>query len=140
MLLKPLKRVSLPESSTAELVEPSAGTAATFISKLNQFSKSEDDRVEARYFVGLRALICLYDNGKPFLPQLVNSLHEQSPDQWGNKVLEDESIRQTLEALEESYLQRIIDYFIDNITATQLEEINTLIRTQVWPDKDKVGN
>lgn len=140
MLLKPLKRVSLPESSTAELVEPSAGTATAFIAKLNEFPKIDEDRIEAKYFAGLRALICLYDNGKPFLPQLVNTLHEQSPDQWGNKVLEDESVRQTLDALEASYLQRVIDYFLDNITAGQLEEITSLIRTQVWPDRDKVGN
>jgi len=98
MLLKPLKRVALPESSTAELVEPSAGTATAFISKLNEFPKIDEDRIEAKYFAGLRALICLYDNSKPFLPQLVNTLHEQSPDQWGNKVLEDESVRQTLDA------------------------------------------
>lgn len=140
MLLKPLKRVFLPESSTAELVEPSAGTATAFIAKLNEFPKIEEDRVEAKYFAGLRALICMYDNGKPFLSQLVNVLHEQSPDQWGNKVLEDESVRQTLEALDAAYLQRLIDYFIDNISASQLEEINYMIRTQVWPDRDRVGN
>lgn len=140
MLLKPLKRVSLPESSTAELVEPSAGTATAFISKLQEFPKIEEDRIEAKYFSGLRALICLYDDGKPFLPQLVNMLHEQTPDQWQFTVVEGESIRQTLEALDASYLQKLIDYFLDTITASQLEEINTLIRTQVWPDRDKVGN
>lgn len=140
MLLKPLKRVSLPESSTAELVEPSAGTATAFISKLQEFPKVEEDRIEAKYFSGLRALICLYDGGKPFLPQLVNMLHEQTPDQWQFTVIEGESIRQTLEALDASYLQKLIDYFLDTITASQLEEINTLIRTQVWPDRDKVGN
>lgn len=140
MLLKPLKRVSLPESSTAELVEPSAGTATAFISKLQEFPKIEEDRIEAKYFSGLRALICLYDNGKPFLPQLVNMLHEQTPDQWQFTVIEGESIRQTLEALDASYLQKLIDYFLDTVTASQLEEINTLIRTQVWPDRDKVGN
>lgn len=140
MLLKPLKRVSLPESSTAELVEPSAGTATAFISKLQEFPKTEEDRIEAKYFSGLRALICLYDDGKPFLPQLVNMLHEQTPDQWQFTVVEGESIRQTLEALDASYLQKLIDYFLDTITASQLEEINTLIRTQVWPDRDKVGN
>lgn len=140
MLLKPLKRVSLPESSTAELVEPSAGTATAFISKLQEFPKVEEDRIEAKYFSGLRALICLYDDGKPFLPQLVNMLHEQTPDQWQFTVVEGESIRQTLEALDASYLQKLIDYFLDTITASQLEEINTLIRTQVWPDRDKVGN
>lgn len=140
MLLKPLKRVSLPESSTAELVEPSAGTATAFISKLQEFPKVEEDRIEAKYFSGLRALICLYDDGKPFLPQLVNMLHEQTPYQWQFTVVEGESIRQTLEALDASYLQKLIDYFLDTITASQLEEINTLIRTQVWPDRDKVGN
>lgn len=140
MLLKPLKRVSLPESSTAELVEPSAGAATAFISKLQEFPKVEEDRIEAKYFSGLRALICLYDDGKPFLPQLVNMLHEQTPDQWQFTVVEGESIRQTLEALDASYLQKLIDYFLDTITASQLEEINTLIRTQVWPDRDKVGN
>jgi hypothetical protein len=140
MLLKPLKRVSLPESSTAELVEPSAGTATAFISKLGEFPKVEEDRIEAKYFSGLRALICLYDNGKPFLPQLVNHLHESSPAEWQYTVVDTDSPRQILEALDVSFLQKLVDYFLDTITATQLEEINTLIRTQVWPDKERMGN
>jgi hypothetical protein len=140
MLLKPLTRVALPESSTAELVEPSAGTATAFITALQNFPKDNEDRIEAKYFAGLRALICLYDNKAPFLPQLINSLNDGNAEQWPVRVLENESVRQTLEALDQPYLARVIDYFLDTITATQLSEITSLIRTQVWPDKDQEKN
>lgn len=135
MLLKPLKRCPIPSSTTAELVEPSAGTASAFILKFQEFPKKDDGNPHGHQFVALRALICLHDNGKPFLQQLVNSLHEQNPSAWPVTVLETESIRCTLDALDTEYLVRLIDYFIDNITASQLEQINDLIRDEVWPDK-----
>ena len=140
MLLKPLTRIPLPDSSTAELVEPSAGTATAFVNALQNFPKDNEDRIEAKYFSGLRALICLYDNGKPFLPQLINSLHENDANEWMYAVNESDSVRQVLEALDFGYIARIVDYFLDNITATQLTDITTLIRTKVWPDRDTEKN
>lgn len=146
MLLKPLKRVPLPGSTTAELVELSAGSAVAFMDKLNEFPKEPSnnpevpDSVKGAYFAGLRALVHMCDNGKPFLPQLINHLHEQNPDQWGVKVLEDESVSSTLDAVDQPYLARVIDYFMDNVASTQLEEINEIIRTEVWPDRNKGKN
>lgn len=144
MLLKPLNRVPLPSSTSAVLVEPSAGTATAFVQKLQEMSKlqgEEDNHIRGNHFAGLRALICLSDtDGVAFLPNLVNSLNEGNPNTWQLRVLETESLRSTLDAIPADYLIRVVDYFLDNITATQLEEINSLIRTEVWPDKDLPKN
>jgi len=140
MLLKPLKRLPVPDSETDELVEPSAGLASAFVMKLRDFPKVDEDHVEAQYFSGLRALICLYDNGNPFLPQLINSLHAESPEQWEVQVQEDLSIRQTLDEVEAPYLVRIVDYFLDNLTVGQMQEINLLIRTKLWVEKELTKN
>ncbi len=134
MLLRPLKRVPVPESSTAELVEPSAGTATAFAIALQALPQVTEGRVSGSYFSGLRTLICLHDNGRPFLPQLVNSLHETDPAVWPITVEENVSIRQTLEDLDGSYLTRVLDYFLDNLTASQLEQFQGIIRKQLWVD------
>lgn len=144
MLLKPLNRVPLSSSPAVILVEPSAGTATAFIQKLQEMSKlqgEEDNQVRGNHFAGLRALICLSDVERTaFLPEFVNFLNDGNPNAWSIRVLETESLRSVLDALPADYLIRVVDYFLDNITATQLEEINNLIRTEVWPDKDVPKN
>ena len=82
MLLKPLKRVSVPDADTFEMIEPSAGTATAFIGKLKEFPQIDEGHVSGTYFSGLRILICLYENGKPYLSQLVNSFHAADPETW----------------------------------------------------------
>lgn len=142
MLLKPLKRETLESSPSTEVVEPATGTSTAFIRKLQEFPKvgPDADRVESHYFAGLRVLICLYDHGKPFLPQLVNSLNESDPVLWPTTVMGDESIRSTLDALDAAYLIRVIDHFIDVLPTSQMEEINNVIRTKVWVEKDTAKN
>jgi len=136
MLLQPLKRVSVPESLTAEMVEPSAGTATAFISKLREMPQDENERVVGHYFAGLRVLVCLYDHGKPFLAQLVNSLHSENSEAWPIEVQEGVSVRQTLDDLDVSYLTRVVDYFLDNLNVNAMEALNTIIRTQLWVERD----
>jgi hypothetical protein len=139
MLLKPLKRVPI-EGSSAEMVEPTAGLATAFVQKLGEFPKDAEDKVSGSVFSGLRSLICLFDNGAPFLPQLVNSLHEQNPAEWPLTLQENVSLRQTLDDIEVSYLTRIIDYFLDALTVGQMEDFNAIIRTQLWVEKNAEKN
>lgn len=134
MLLRPLKRIAVSESSTAELVEPSAGTATAFAIALQTLPQVSEGRVSGTYFSGLRTLICLHDHGKPFLPQLVNQLNESDPAGWPITVEENVSIRQTLEDIDGPYLTRVLDYFLDNLTASQLEQFQAIIRKQLWVD------
>lgn len=132
MLIRPLKRVPVPNSTTAELVEPSAGLASTFITKLQEFARSEDDKISAQYFSAFRILVCMHDGGRPFFPQYVNSLHEANQDQWNLSVSETDSLRQVIDALDGAYCGRIVDNFLDVMNATQMEEWNTIIRTELW--------
>lgn len=140
MLLKPLKREVVPSSPTSELVEPSTGAATAFIRKLNEFPKNEKGEVDAHYFSGLRVLICLHENGSSFLPQLINSLNDTNPETWDLRVLEGEAVRSTLDALDPAYLARVVDYFLDNLPATQMEELVVIIRTIIWPDRPDAKN
>ena len=140
MLLQPLRRASLPSSASSELVEPSTGVATAFIQKLREFPGATEDSVTPHYFSGLRVLICLFDDGKPFLPQLVNHLNQTDEVAWPSTVLETDSVRQVLDALEPSYLARIVDHFLDTISVGQMEEINTLLRDKVWTQADSGKN
>ena len=140
MLLKPLKRATLPSSISSELVEPSAGTATAFIAKLREFPGSSDTDVQPHYFSGLRVLICLFEDNKPFLPQLINHLHQENPDKWPLTVLEDVSVRQTLDDLDAAYLARVVDYFLDVISTEQMTEINAILREHVWTQADSAKN
>lgn len=140
MLLKPLKREVVPSSPSSELVEPSTGAATAFIRKLQEFPKNEKGDTDAHYFSGLRVLICLHENGSSFLPQLINSLHDANPAVWELRVLEGESIRNTLDAVDAAYLARVVDYFLDNLPATQMEEVNTIIREVIWPERSAAKN
>ena len=137
MLLKPLKRVSVPDADTFEMIEPSAGTATAFIGKLKEFPKIDEGHVSGTYFSGLRILICLYENGKPYLSQLVNSFHAADPETWPLKVQESVSVRQTLEDLDVVYLARVVDGFLDALAVNQMETLNTIIRTELWVDTTK---
>ena len=85
-------------------------------------------------------LICLFDDGKPFLPKLINDLNQTDASAWPITVLESDSIRQVIDALEASYLARVVDYFIDAISVGQMEEINTLLREKVWTQADSGKN
>jgi hypothetical protein len=136
VILKPLKRVAVPEAGSAELVEPSAGLASAFVMKLKDFPKIDEDRVAGNYFSGLRILICLYDNGAPFLPQLVNSLHDAQPELWPVSVQEGVPVRQTLDDLDVPYLVRIVEYFLDALNVNQMESFSAIIRTEIWTDKE----
>ena len=140
MLLQPLRRAAIPSSSSSELVEPSTGAATAFIQKLREFPGATEDSVQPHYFSGLRVLICLFDDGKPFLPKLINDLNQTDPNSWPVTVLESDSLRQILDAVEGSYLARIVDYFIDAISVGQMEEINTLLREKVWTQADSGKN
>jgi hypothetical protein len=137
MLLKPLKRVSVPDADTFEMIEPSAGTATAFIGKLKEFPQIDEGHVSGTYFSGLRILICLYENGKPYLSQLVNSFHAADPETWPLKVQESVSVRQTLEDLDVVYLARVVDGFLDALAVNQMETLNTIIRTELWVDTTK---
>jgi len=137
MLLKPLKRVPVPDADTFEMIEPSAGTATAFIGKLKEFPQIDEGHVSGTYFSGLRILICLYENGKPYLSQLVNSLHAADPETWPLKVQESVSVRQTLEDLDVVYLARVVDGFLDALAVNQMETLNTVIRTELWVDTTK---
>lgn len=140
MLLQPLRRVAIPSSSSSELVEPSTGAATAFLHKLREFPGATEDSVAPHYFSGLRVLICLFDDGKPFLPKLINDLNQTDSNSWPITVLESDSLRQVLEAVEGSYLARIVDYFIDAISVGQMEEVNTLLREKVWTQADSGKN
>jgi len=137
MLLKPLKRVPVPDADTFEMIEPSAGTATAFIGKLKEFPQIDEGHVSGTYFSGLRILICLYENGKPYLSQLVNSFHAADPETWPLKVQESVSVRQTLEDLDVVYLARVVDGFLDALAVNQMETLNTIIRTELWVDTTK---
>ena len=140
MLLKPLKRAPLTSSTTSELVEPSAGLATAFIAKLREFPGATEDSVSPQYFSGLRVLICLHEDGKPFLPQLVNHLAQEDAEKWTITVQEGVSVRQTLDDLDAPYLARVVDYFLDAISTEQMTEVNAILRDKVWTQADSAKN
>lgn len=142
MLIKPLKRVAVTHNEGVFLLEPSAGLATTFVQKLNEFPKLEgdDDKIDARYFSGFRTLICLEEDGRPFLPQLINHLNETSPDHWPITVLTTDPLRAVIDALDVSYLIRVIDYYLDALPVSTFEEFNHIIRTELWKDKEPAKN
>lgn len=144
MLFKTLKRKSVQDMDGVELVEPSAGIAAVFIAKMNEFPKATSadgkEYVVGHYFAGLRVLICMYYNGKPYITELTNSLNNDNPVQWPLTVSATNSVRDTLDALDKEYLIRLVDYFIDNISMSELESINEVIRKDIWIDKEASKN
>ena len=140
MLLRPLKRVFIADSTTAELVEPSAGLATAFITRLDELPKDKEGNTIGSNFAAMRILICLYEDGMPFLPQLINHLHETDPAMWPISVTAGDTVRHTLDAIDVSYTSRIVDYFLDTITVTQLEEMNTQIRDYIWAERTAPKN
>lgn len=140
MLLKPLKRAPLPSSASSEIVEPSAGLATAFIAKLREFPGSSETEVQPHYFSGLRVLICLFEDGKPFLPQLINHLSQENAEKWPITVQEDVSVRQSLDDIDAPYLARVVDYFLDMISTEQMTEINAILRDTVWTQADSAKN
>lgn len=135
----PLKRVALPGNDNAFVVEPSTGLVTAFLQALKEFPKLKEDQIDARYFTGLRNLICLFDGDRPFLAQYANSLHESDAAAWPLSFSETDTARQVLEAFDTSYLTRIVDAFVDSIGVTQTEELVELVR-QVWPDREPAKN
>lgn len=137
MKFAPLKRkpVSEEPNETGYLLEPSAGLMSAFVDKLSAFPKidKEGEQVSIGHFTALRILICLHEDGKAFLPNLINSLNEESPNEWPVTVMESDSIRQILEALEVSYLIRVVDHFMDKISSPEYRRLNHLIG-DVWPN------
>lgn len=144
MIFKPLRRSQVPDSPGIELIEPSAGTATAFIVKMNEFPKEKGadgkEQIIGRHYTGFRALICLHQNGKPYLTELVNELNKTTPAQWPLSVPEDSTTRQTIEFLDNAYLVRVVDFFIDSISLTQFESVNDIIRKEIWIDKEPSKN
>lgn len=141
MLFSPLRRVTVPFSSSSEIVEPSMAVVTTFYGCVKSLPKIDNDadKVSFLHFNALRALVCLYDNGKPFIGQLVNSLNEQNPEQWPVKVMEDDSIRQIIDALEGAYLNRVIEHFMETVSHSQSETLLNLVR-EVWTETATAKN
>ena len=137
MKFPPLKRETVSE--TSYLLEPSAGVMSSFIAKLSKFPKvdEQEDRISTTHFSGFRVLICLHEDGKSFLTNLVNYLNEQNPEQWSLTVLETDSIRQVLDALEPEYIARIVDYFLDTVPSTEFRKLNQMVN-RVWPDIEEM--
>jgi hypothetical protein len=52
-------------------------------------------------------------------------------------VLENDTPRQVLDALDNSYLQKLCDAFVDSVTTSQFEEINEQIRLHIWPNREE---
>jgi hypothetical protein len=129
------RSVPLPGSATGRFVEPSVGTINSFIQKLNEFPKLKEDMVDARYFSGLRTLICLFDGDQPFIVQLIIELHVSNPAAWPNTYLPTDSLSQILDAISVPELQRLVDHFLNNITVSQMEEMTTLIQNHIWFSK-----
>ncbi len=139
MFAKP-KTVPLPGCDYGCLVEPTVGLISTFVSKLNEFPKIKDDQIDARYFAGLRALICLYSRNSqgnlvPFITELANSLNDSNSNEWVFRYSETDTTSQVLDAFDINDLMKLIDHFMDQVTLSQMDEINTLIKTKVWLDK-----
>jgi hypothetical protein len=133
MIFAPLKRVPVSFSSSSEIVEPSMAVITAFYGCVKNLPKIDNDadKVSYPHFNALRKLVCLYDNGKPFLAQLVNSLNEGNAILWPVTVLETDSLRQVLEALDPAYLNRIIEHFMETVSFTQSEALLELVRS-VW--------
>ena len=130
------KQIDLPDFN-AKLIEPSAGLTTDFITRLNEFPKKQDGNPDSRYFIVLRMLLCLYDaEGHAFLAQYINSLNGESAEAWPITVLEGDTPRQVLDALDNSYLQKLCDAFVDSVTTGQFEEINEQIRLHIWPNRE----
>jgi hypothetical protein len=85
-------------------------------------------------------LICLYEDGKPFLPQLINHLSQENAEKWPVTVQEGVSVRQTLDDIDAPYLARVVDYFLDMISTEQMSEINAILRDTVWTQADSAKN
>lgn len=140
MKFPPLKRepVSEDPNETSYLLEPSAGVMSSFINRMSNFPRVEgaEDRISTSHFSGFRVLICLHEDGKPFFSNLVNSLNEENPAQWPLSVLETDSIRQVLDALEPDYIVRVVEYFMDKAPATEFQRLNLLV-SNVWPKTEE---
>jgi hypothetical protein len=141
MIFAPLKRVTVPFSPSSEIVEPSMAIITAFYSAVKSLPKidNEVDKVSYLHFNALRQLICLFDNGKPFLGQLVNSLHDQNAEVWSVTVLETDSIRQILDALEPAYLNRVIEHYMETVSFQQSEVLLNLLR-EVWTETPAAKN
>ena len=135
-----LKRepVSQDPNETSYLLEPSAGVMASFINRMSNFPRVEgtEDRISTSHFSGFRVLICLHEDGKSFFTNLVNHLNEEDPIQWPLRVIESDSTRQVLDALESEYIVRVVDYFMDKTPATEFQRLNLLV-ANVWPKTEE---
>lgn len=141
MLFAPLKRVAVSFSPSSEIVEPSMAVITAFYNAVKNLPKIDDDAEKVSYlhFNALRTLICLYDNGKPFIGQLVNSLNEANAAIWPVSVLESDSIRQILDALEPAYLNKLIEHFMETVSFQQSEILLSLLR-EVWSETPAAKN
>lgn len=146
MKFRALKRKRVEENGTSWVQEPSAGLLSSFGTKVSEFPRlpGDGDRVSTVLFSGGRILSCLFegDGEGPktlALASLVNNLHDENPAEWPITVLDIDSPRQILDALETSYFVRVVDWFIDQLPAGEFTALLELVR-EVWPEQDKKGN
>jgi hypothetical protein len=140
MKFAPLKRepVSQDPNETSYLLEPSAGVMSSFINRMSNFPRTDgsDNLISGTHFSGFRLLICLHEDGKSFFTNLINHLNEEDPTQWPLRVLESDSARQVLDALEPEYIARVVDYFLDRTPSTEFQRLNLLV-ANVWPKTEE---
>lgn len=146
MKFRALKRKPVEENGTSWVQEPSAGLLSSFGTKVSEFPRlpGDGDRVSTVLFSGGRILSCLFegDGEGPknlALASLINNLHAENPTEWPITVLETDSPRQILDALETNYFVRVVDWFIDQLPAGEFTNLLELVR-EVWPEQDKKGN
>lgn len=142
MKFRALNRVPVEGNEDTFIQEPNAGLMSAYLYKLNDFPRlpGEGDRIDTVLFSGSRILLCLFENQRIYLGSLVNHLNAEDSVAWPITVLETDSARQVLEALETPYFVRVVEWFIEQLPAGELANLTKSVR-RVWPDQDeKSGN
>ena len=146
MQFRSLKRKPVHDNKRSWIQEPSAGLLSSFSTKLADFPRlpGDEDRVSTMLFLGGRVLCCLFEGDESgpkslALPNFINNLHADNPEAWPVQVLQSDSPRQILDAIDTAYFVRIIDWFIDQVPAGEFNVLQDLVR-DVWPELEKKGN
>ena len=142
MKFRALNRVPVEGNEDTFIQEPNAGLMSAFVSKLTDFPRlpGDGDRIDTVLFSGARILLCLFENQRIYLASLVNYLNSQDATLWPITVLETDSARQVLDALETPYFARVVEWFTEQLPAGEFSSLNKSVRT-VWPElDDKSGN
>lgn len=145
MKFRSLNRKPVEGNPNTWIQEPSAGLLSSFSTKLSEFPRlpGEGDRISTVLFTGGRILCCLFDGEESpktlSLASIANDLHSRNPEEWPVKLLETDTARQVLDALDTTYFVRIIEWFIDQLPAGEFAGLQDAIR-EVWPELEKKGN